>query len=149
MGGLLPVADASKNGFMTSDIYKAIGSYTPSTESAKFTHLFNLRLFSVGCFYLKFGNTSTNNESSCIIDINNRSQTTLSVVLSAIKINATLSPNLYAKLKSDQSIDVFIKQLETPYPLLKFSWIHCPSGWEYTYVGTVSDVSESELTKIL
>ena len=33
VGGLLPVADASKNGLMSKDFYKANASYVPSTNS--------------------------------------------------------------------------------------------------------------------
>lgn len=149
MGGLLPVADASKNGLMSTDIYKSIISYSPSTQSGKFTHLFNLGQYTQGCFYVKFGDTTNGKISSCIIDLNNRSQGSVSVVLSKLIIKESITANLYAKRNENNSIDVFIKQDVTNYPIIKFCWIHYPESWNWTYFGTVSEVSESELTKIL
>lgn len=150
MGGLIGNADASKNGLMSTDIYKSIISYSPSTQSGKFTHLFNLAQYMQGCFYVKFGDTSNNTKiSSCIIDLNNRSQGSVSVMLSKLTIKDSIPVNLYAKRNENNSIDVFIKQDVTNYPIIKFCWIHYPETWSWTYVGTVSEVSESELTKIL
>lgn len=150
VGGLLPVADASKNGLMSKDIYRRIESYNITTQSGKFTHLFNLKLYAQGCAYIKFGDITTNNVSIFIVDINNRSNgSSVFVVLSRIIMNQTVTANLYAKKQSDQSIDVYVKQIVTTYPVLKLSWVFAPEEWNWTYVGKVSDVSESELTKIL
>lgn len=144
------MADASKNGLMPQNIYQAINSYRPSTESGKFTHLFNIGQYIQGCFYIKFGNTSDGYKMSiCIIDLNNRSTGSPSVILSKITIRENIPMNLYVKRKDNNSIDVFIKQEVTNYPIIRFCWIHSPEYWEWTYVGTVSEVSESELTKIL
>ena len=150
VGELLPVADASKNGLMSKDFYKANASYVPSTNSGKLTHLFNLKQYAQGCFYLKFGDTTNSNKISiCIIDLNNRSQGSLSVISNKIAISERIPVNLYAKRNENNSIDVFVKQEVTTYPIVKFCWIHSPEDWNWTYVGTVSEVSESELTKIL
>lgn len=93
---------------------------------------------------------TTNNVSIFIVDINNRSNgSSVFVVLSRIIMNQTVTANLYAKKQSDQSIDVYVKQIVTTYPVLKLSWVFAPEEWNWTYVGKVSDVSESELTKIL
>ena len=150
VGGLLPVADASKNGLMSKDFYKANASYVPSTNSGKLTHLFNLKQYAQGCFYLKFGDTANSYKISiCIIDLNNRSQGSLLVISNKIAISERIPVNLYAKRNENNSIDVFVKQEVTTYPIVKFCWIHSPEDWNWTDVGTVSEVSESELTKIL
>ena len=150
VGGLLPVADASKNGLMSKDFYKANASYVPSTNSGKLTHLFNLKQYAQGCFYLKFGDTPNSYKISiCIIDLNNRSQGSLFGISNKITISERIPVNLYAKRNENNSIDVFVKQEVTTYPIVKFCWIHSPEDWNWTYVGTVSEVSESELTKIL
>ena len=129
------MADASKNGLMSKDFYKANASYVPSTNS---------------CFYLKFGDTANSYKISiCIIDLNNRSQGSLLVISNKIAISERIPVNLYAKRNENNSIDVFVKQEVTTYPIVKFCWIHSPEDWNWTYVGTVSEVSESELTKIL
>lgn len=150
VGGLLPVADASKNGLMSNDFYRANNFYYTSSESGKFTHLFNLKQFAQGCFYLKFGDTADSSKISIgFIDLNNRSQGVISTALSKIAITEKIPMNLYAKRKEDNSIDVFVKQEATTYPVIRFCWIHSPEYWNWTYVGTSSEVSESELTKIL
>lgn len=150
VGGLIGTATTEKKGLMSKDIYRRIESYDITTQSGKFTHLFNLKLFAQGCAYIKFGDTTNNNVSIFIVDINNRSNgSSVSVALSKTTINGNLTANLYARRNSDSSIDVFVKQTVTTYPILKFSWIFAPEEWNWTYVGQVSDVSESELTKIV
>ena len=150
VGGLIGTATTEKNGLMSKDIYRRIESYDITTQSGKFTHLFNLKLFAQGCAYIKFGDTTNNNASIFIVDINNRSNgSSVSVVLSKTTINGNLTANLYARRNSDSSIDVFVKQVVTTYPILKLSWVFAPEEWGWTYVGKVSDVSESELTKIV
>lgn len=150
VGGLLPVADASKNGLMPKDFYRANNFYYTSSKSGKFTHLFNLKQFAHGCFYLKFGDTADSSKISIgFIDLNNRSQGVISTALSKIAMTEKIPMNLYAKRKEDNSIDVFVKQEATTYPVIRFCWIHSPEDWNWTYVGTSSEVSESELTKIL
>lgn len=150
MGGLIGTATREKKGLMSKEIYSRIESYGITSQSGKFTHLFNLKLYAQGCAYIKFGDTTSNNVSSFIIDINNRSNGgSVFVVLSKITINGNLTADLYARRYSDGSIDVFVKQIVTTYPTLKFSWIFAPEEWNWTYVGKVSDVSESELTKIV
>ena len=150
MGGLIGTATTEKKGLMSKEIYSRIESYGITTQSGKFTHLFNLKLFAQGCAYIKFGDITNNNASIFIVDINNRSNgSSVSVVLSKTTINGNLTANLYARRKSDSSIDVFVKQIVTTYPTLKFSWIFAPEEWNWTYVGQVSDVSESDLTKIV
>lgn len=150
MGGLLGKATTEKDGLMSKDIYSRIESYGIATQSGKFTHLFNLKLYAQGCFYLKFGDTTNNNICISFIDINNRSNGgSVAVVLSRIIMNQTVTANLYAKKQSDNSIDVYVKQIVNTYPVLKLSWVFAPEEWDWTYVGKVSDVSESELTKIV
>jgi hypothetical protein len=150
VGGLIGTATTEKNGLMSKDIYRRIESYDITTQSGKFTLLFNLKLFAQGCAYIKFGDTTNNNASTFIVDINNRSNgSSVSVILSKTTINGNLTANLYARRNSDSSIDVFVKQVVTTYPVLKLSWVFAPEEWEWTYVGKVSDVSESELTKIV
>ena len=150
MGGLIGTATTEKNGLMSKDIYRRIESYDITTQSGKFTLLFNLKLYAQGCAYIKFGDTTNNNASIFIVDINNRSNAgSVYVVLSKITINGNLTANLYARINTDSSIDVFVKQVVTTYPVLKLSWVFAPKEWEWTYVGKVSDVSESELTKIV
>ena len=135
---------------MSKEIYSRIESYGITTQSGKFTHLFNFKLFAQGCAYIKFGDMTNNNVSIFIVDINNRSNgSSVSVILSKTTINGNLTANLYARRNSDSSIDVFVKQIVTTYPTLKFSWIFAPEEWNWTYVGQVSDVSESDLTKIV
>lgn len=150
MGGLIGTATTEKKGLMSNDIYRKIESYDITTQSGKFTLLFNLKLFAQGCAYIKFGDTTNDNASIFIVDINNRSNgSSVSVCLSKTTINGKLTANLYARRKSDGSIDVFVKQVVTTYPVLKLSWVFAPEEWNWTYVGQVSDVSESDLTKIV
>ena len=135
---------------MSKEIYSRIESYGITTQSGKFTHLFNLKLYAQGCAYIKFGDITNKNVSIFIVDINNRSNGgSVFVVLSRIIMDQTVTANLYAKKQSDNSIDVYVKQIVTTYPVLKLSWVFAPEEWNWTYVGKVSDVSESELTKIL
>ena len=148
--GLIGTATTEENGLMSKDIYRIIKSYNITTQSGKFTLLFNLKLYAQGCAYIKFGDTTNNNASIFIVDINNRSSSSsVSVALSKTIINGNLTANLYVRKKSDDSIDVFVKQIVTTYPVLKFSWVFAPEDWTWTYVGQVSDVSESDLTKIV
>ena len=148
--GLIGTATTEENGLMSKDIYRRIKSYNITTQSGKFTLLFNLKLYAQGCAYIKFGDTTNNNASIFIVDINNRSSgSSVSVALSKTIINGNLTANLYVRKKSDDSIDVFVKQTVTTYPVLKFSWVFAPEDWTWTYVGQVSDVSESDLTKIV
>lgn len=150
MGGLIGTATTEKNGLMSKDIYRRIESYNITTQSGKFTLLFNLKLYAQGCAYINFGDTTSTNNSIFIVDINNRSNGgSVFVVLSKTIINGNLTANLYARKKPDNSIDVFVKQTVTTYPILKFSWVFAPEDWTWTYVGQVSDVSESDLTKIV
>ena len=150
VGELIGTATKEKDGLMSKKIYRRIESYDITTQSGKFTLLFNLKLYAQGCAYIKFGDTTNTNASIFIVDINNRSNgSSVSVALSKTIINGNLTANLYARKKSDSSIDVFVKQTVTNYPVLKFSWVFAPEEWNWTYVGQVSDVSESELTKIV
>ena len=150
MGGLIGTATSSKNGLMSSYLYTYVSSYQPTSQSNKFTHLFTLTLYSHVCFYLKFGNVTSTYKGNCsIIDLQNRSAgDSVSVVVGKVEIFSNqLEVNLYARKRSDNSIDVFVKQIEVDYASVKLACIFNSGGW--TYVGVVSDVSESELTKIL
>ena len=149
MGGLIGEATKEKDGLISSELYSYVSSYAVGSQSGKFTHLFRIGLYQHVCFYLKIGNvTSTYLSNSSIIDLQNRSVSSVSVVVGKTTIFSNgLEANLYARKNSDGSIDVFVKQVTADYPTIKLSLIFCSGIW--SYVGTVSDVSESELTKIL
>ena len=149
MGGLIGVATPSKSGLISSELYSYVSSYSPSTQSGKFTHLFKIGLYQHVCFYLKFGSVTSTYLSNCsIIDLQNRSASSISVILGNITIFSNeLEPNLYVRKNSDNSIDVFVKQIIAEYPTVRLSLIFCSGGWSYS--GVVSDVSESELTKVI
>ena len=149
MGGLIGTATSSKDGLISSNLYSYVSSYAPATQSEKFTHLFKLDLYQHVCIYLKIGSvTSTYLSNSSIIDIQNRSASSVSVIVGKTTIFSNqLEPNLYVRKNSDSSIDVFVKQVTADYPTVRLSLIYCSGGWLYS--GKVSNVSESELTKIL
>lgn len=149
VGGLIGTATPSKNGLISSELYSYVSSYAPATQSGKFTHLFKIELYHHVCFYLKFGSVTSTYLSNCsIIDLQNRSASSLSVIIGKITIFSNqLEPNLYVRKNSDNSIDVFVKQVIADYPMVRLSLIFCSGGWSYS--GKVSDVSESELTKVI
>lgn len=150
MGELIGTATTNKTGLLSSVDYNRFSSFGFPTESGKFTHLFNLRQFSHAAFYLKFGDTATNTkESVSLIDVNNRSQGSLSVIVISQNIHNIVEPNLYARHTDDNYIEIYVKQIETTYPIIKFALLFAPESWEFTLKGTVSNISESELTKIL
>lgn len=149
MGGLIGEATRDKDGLISSELYSYVSSYSVGSQSGKFTHLFKIGLYQHVCFYLKFGSVTSTYLSNCsIIDLQNRSASSLSVIVGKTTIFSNqLEPNLYVRKNPDNSIDVFVKQVTADYPTVRLSLIFCSGGW--SYVGTVSDVSESELTKIL
>lgn len=135
---------------MSSRLYTYVSNYLPATQSGKFTHLFKIDLYQHVCFYLKFGSVTSTYAANCsIYDLQNRSAGgNISVVVGKTTIfSSYLDENLYARLNSDKSIDVFVQQVTTAYPGIELSLIYCSGGWSYS--GEVSDISESDLTKIL
>lgn len=149
VGGLIGTATSSKDGLISSNLYSYVSSYSPASQSGKFTHLFKLNLYQHVCFYLKIGNVTSTYLSNCsIIDLQNRSAATVSVISGYITIFSNqLELSLYVRKNSDSSIDVFVKQVTADYLTVKLSLIFCSGGWSYS--GKVSDVSESELTKVI
>lgn len=150
VGGLIGTATSLKDGLMSSNLYTYVSSYQPPSQVNKFTHLFTLTLYSHVCFYLKLGNVTSTYLCNCsIIDLQNRSAgDSVGVVVGKVEIFSNqLEGNLYARKNSNNSIDVFVKQVDQQYAAVKLACIFVSGGW--TYVGAVSDVSESELTKIL
>ena len=149
MGELLPEASLSGKGLMSAKLYSMNVGFNVDTKADKFTHLFTLSLYEHICFYLKFGNVTSNYLSnSSIIDLQNRSANKVNVVVGKTTILSNqLEANLYARRNSNSSIDVFVKQIVVDYPVIKLSCLFANSLWKY--VGKVSDVIESELTKII
>ena len=150
VGELIGTATSSKDGLMSSNLYTYVSSYQLPSQQNKFTHLFTLNLYSHVCFYLKLGNVTSTYLCNCsIIDLQNRSAgDSVDVVVGKVAIFSNqLEANLYVRKNSNNSIDVFVKQVDVQYASMKLACIFNSGGW--TYVGAVSDVSESELTKIL
>lgn len=149
MGGLIPEATTNQKGLMTPYLAALTVTYSVNVKSGNFVKLFNVRQFGFGTFQLFAGDYVSNNPSTlynAFITVNNRSQGSISFVVSGVKIT---SATIYAKWNSsDNSIDVYAKMPNATYVACNLSWFLQNSSYHLTTIMTVDNsVTESELTK--
>lgn len=148
MGGLIPEATTNQKGLMTPYLAALTVTYSVNVKSGDFVKLFNVRQFGFGTFQLFAGDYVSNNPSTlynAFITVNNRSQGSLSLVVSGIK---TTSAIIYCKRNSDNGVDVYAKMPNATYVACNLSWFLQNSNYHLTTIMTVDNsVTESELTK--
>ena len=149
MGGLIPEATTNQKGLMTPYLVELTVTYSANVNSGDFVKLFKVSQFGFGTFQLFAGDFVANNPSTlynAFITINNRSQGSISFVVSGVK---TTTATIYAKWNSsDNSIDVYVKMPSALYVTCNLSWIFRSASYYFTTIMTVDNsVTESELTK--
>ena len=125
----------------------AFGNLIHSTKRNKFYKAFRLKQFAIGVLVLLYGSiTIYNGLQTVIFSLNNRCQGTLNIQLRKIISTDSSQYTIYAKYKSDNSVDFYFKGHDEDYIILNYFWLIRPEAYKLTVYDVVDDsVNESNL----